>query len=321
MSIKSNNKQIIVLFKWLVVIGLALVIYYRIYKADNWSDIKYIFLDQLNADKWPYLLLAFGLMPINWLLETQKWHILVKSFEKISFFTAIKAILIGIVMALITPARIGEYAGRLSLLREKSQSLGATLLGSIAQNLVTLLIGLFAVVIFADRFISINSGTKNIYYILIIGAILALSWLYFHMNTVLNFLNRFKFLNKYLISFANLKKYDFVILSKVLGLSLVRYLVYAIQYFLLLHFFGIEGELIVLFAGIAILFLIQSGIPLPPVLSILARGELAIIIWSNISNNTIAAVSVSFSLWIINLIIPALIGLIVMLRSRIFISE
>lgn len=105
-----------------------------------------------------------------------------------------------------------------------------------------------------------------------------------------------------------LRSYDKKILNKVLGYAMLRYLVYSVQYFLMLRYFGIEVNLIEGMAGIATIYLFQTSIPLPPLMGLMARGELAIFIWGNFSANEISILAATFVLWLINLIIPALIG-------------
>jgi len=82
------------------------------------------------------------------------------------------------------------------------------------------------------------------------------------------------------------------------------------QYFLMLRYFGIAVGPIEGLTGIATIYLFQTSIPLPPLMGLVARGELAIFIWGNFSANEINILAATFALWIINIIIPALIGTI-----------
>jgi hypothetical protein len=84
--------------------------------------------------------------------------------------------------------------------------------------------------------------------------------------------------------------------------------VYSTQYFLLLRFFGIDIGLIPAYFSIAAIFLIQTSIPLPPVMGLLARGNVAVQIWSFFGANQVSILATTFGLWIINLILPALFG-------------
>ncbi|MBK9737215.1 MAG: DUF3108 domain-containing protein [Saprospiraceae bacterium] len=118
-----------------------------------------------------------------------------------------------------------------------------------------------------------------------------------------------KFSNK----LKSLDLYDNVTLNKVLVLSLVRYLVYFSQYLCIMYFLGVTVSFINMCAGISSIYLIQTGIPLPAFLSVLARGELAIKIWSGPGVDQMTALVATFGLWFINLIIPSLIGLVILM--------
>jgi hypothetical protein len=107
------------------------------------------------------------------------------------------------------------------------------------------------------------------------------------------------------------------ILIKALILSAMRYLVFTGQYALLLYYFGITIPFLAMISGIFLVFLIQSGIPLPPFLSMLARVEIAVIIWSVFERDVMIILSATFSLWIINLLIPSLIGAIFLVKKPI----
>jgi len=70
-------------------------------------------------------------------------------------------------------------------------------------------------------------------------------------------------------------------------------------------------------AGISTIFLIQSGIPIPPFLGVLARGEIGIVIWSLFEVNELSILTLTFLIWILNLVVPALLGLIVIFNVNI----
>ena len=52
----------------------------------------------------------------------------------------------------------------------------------------------------------------------------------------------------------------------------------------------------------------QTSIPLPPVVGLLARGPVALKVWSTFHDIPIDILSATFTLFIINLTIPAVIG-------------
>ena len=77
---------------------------------------------------------------------------------------------------------------------------------------------------------------------------------------------------------------------------------------------GVHSDFLQLSGGIASIYLIQTGIPLPAFLSILARGELAVLVWSTLGIVELTALMATFILWFVNLIFPSLIGLLIMTR-------
>jgi len=118
-----------------------------------------------------------------------------------------------------------------------------------------------------------------------------------------------------------LSQYDRPILKRVLTLSHLRYLIYCTQYVLILDFLGLELSLLAAFSGVAVIYLLQSGIPLPAMLSVVARGELAIVIWSLFTANVGGILVATFGLWVINLVFPALLGLLIILNVNLLKSS
>jgi hypothetical protein len=104
----------------------------------------------------------------------------------------------------------------------------------------------------------------------------------------------------------------------ILTLSFVRYAVYLGQYVLLIFFFGVTDQLVPAILGVSTLFFLQSNLPLPPALSVLARGEMAIFLWSVFSSNVLGIVAATFSLWIINLVIPSILGAMIISQADLF---
>lgn len=72
---------------------------------------------------------------------------------------------------------------------------------------------------------------------------------------------------------------------------------------------------LILYSNVSGIYLIQTGIPLPAFLSVFARGELAILVWSSVGIDEMTALVATFGLWLINLIIPALLGLLVLFQT------
>jgi hypothetical protein len=138
-----------------------------------------------------------------------------------------------------------------------------------------------------------------------------LYFFYFNIGLIVPLARRLPFLRR-LESYARnihfLEKISRAELANVLAWSAFRYAIYATQYFLLLQFFEIKTEITAGYAGIAAIFLFQTIVPLPAVAGLLVRGSLAVFVWSHFGANDLSSLAATFVLWIINLILPALIG-------------
>lgn len=317
---RSNTLNWII--KGLLVVVFATLITYQISNEDQLSALWTEFVNTLSYEKIWFLVIAIILMPCNWSLEAVKWGNLVNKYERISFKDSYAAIMSGLTLGIMTPARIGEYGGRVLYVKAENnwKAVITTFVTSISQNLVNLTVGSCS----AIAFVYFNFGLDQMLLIASLFFVFTLTLityaLYFHIDSLKKFLKRISLpfiseaISKHLKVLKLFSKTDLLMVSVW---SLMRYLVYSSQFVLLLYFFGIEGSFFTLFIGVSTVFLIQSAIPLPPMLNVFARSEIALIVWGIFSINEIAIISSSFGLWIINLLIPAVIGLLLSMNKNV----
>lgn len=305
-------------FLWrLAKIGIALALTYIIYRQvasqEQWTSWSVEIQSLSTLGKWPLLCLAavISLVPINWGLEAGKWRRL--HGTPISWWDSYRSILAGQATAIVTPAGLGEYAGRMAYAgsgQEASQSAAATLVASLAQNLCNVAFGSLAGLLFIRQYYDLAPwllvGTASAA-VIVIGLGLAV---YSRLDTVLLWLTEKSWASKHL------QKWGLVHvaipqeqLSTILLLSSLRYMVYMLQYVLILQVFGVGVGLWAAVGGIGLIYLVQTGLPLPPFLGILARGEVAILVWSTFGASVPAILAATFSLWLINKVGPAILGL------------
>lgn len=309
------------MLKWLVLVLLSWMIYHQVVAYDA-SQLSQLF-DASDRSIWRKLLLVavLVLMPLNWLLEAHKWRLLLAPFTVIHLRQALKTIFVGITLGVVTPARVGEYAGRLisSDQRYRSQVITATMLGSIAQNTINIALGLLLCYSFLNYIDLVNSWQYSTFIGIVSLQVVVLLWIYYHLPKVVSVFKKwisqvFNYTIK--IDFSYLEVYQRKLLHHTLLLSFLRYLTYFLQYFLILLFLGVEGDWLDLASSISTIFLIQTGIPVPAFLSIFARGELAILVWGQLGISAYVALTASLILWFTNLIFPALIGLYFLYREK-----
>ncbi len=312
---------------------LSYVIYRQIFSREDAGQLFMNFKMQLQNGEIVYLLLALVLMPINWLLESKKWQLLSANFEKQSLADSVKTVLGGVVCSLFSPARIGEYGGRVLFVKPENnwKAVAATMVGSLSQLVIVLSIGSLGLITWLNTYAG-STGTWLGSYALanryvLLGIILLWMFvtligmaIYFNVDIFINILRRVKFINKFERIFEGisvLKEYSQALLRKALFYSFVRFSVYSTQYWLLLLFFGIEIGLLPASSGISTIFFIQTGVPLPPIWDLFARGEVAIIVWGSFGANELSVLAATFTLWVINLILPSLLGLIFIVKINI----
>jgi len=105
--------------------------------------------------------LVFALMPINWGIESKKWQLLVHHVETFSFSRAFKSVLSGCSVTMLTPNRVGEYGGRILYVKpaNRIKAISLTLVGSISQLLVTMVMG--SVGLLYLRYLSHNNKSAH----------------------------------------------------------------------------------------------------------------------------------------------------------------
>jgi len=310
------------LIKLILLTAVALVFYFQIFTKAEIDDISTLFLDRLKSSSLFPLILAIFLVPVNWGLESKKWLSLLKTFYQPTFFEAFKAVLAGVTVSLITPNRIGEYGGRVVFIPDGFRWHGtvSTLVGSFAQLIALLTFGLIALFgLTLDQF-EIDKLIISAYFMLSALLVTLLFLIYFNLPLVVKAVRKLPYWEKWKKYFNPLKairKFPASRLRTALLFASLRYSLYFFQYYLLATYFGIEIGFLQSFLVIGTIFLVQTSIPLPPIWSLLVRGQAALYFWGLFAVSPIAILASTFALWVINLILPALFGLVLLMATNI----
>lgn len=324
MSLRSTKR--VKYFNWIIklviLIILAYVVYKQIINRPNLQDVYRQFEQTMEKPNWFYLLAIVFLVPFNWIFETIKWRSFMLKYYDIDFFASLKVILSGITVAILTPNRIGEYGGRLLTIPAKYNwhSVMATFIGSVAQNIATLSLGLISFAFLKKHIPALAEIDMMPVYLTGILFLFFALYVFFNVDLLAYLIKRLgikSYFKRFQKHFQLVKQTPRSVLLKILVISFVRYSIYATQYFLAVKFFGVDIANGLAFACISMILLIQSGIPLPPFLSVLARGEIAILIWGLFQINELSILSMTFSIWLINLGVPAILGVIFIFNSNI----
>lgn len=313
---KKHKKRISIILKLLILAASYLYIWQKIRAQSRWD----VFPEALSD--WAFFAAAFALMPLNWFIESYKWQYILRKTEKIKIRTAAESVFAGITLGIFTPNRIGELPGRIFVLKKTHRLKGifSAGLSSLSQTLPTLLFGIIgAWYIWQDQFSGSDKAETDFLLIgllaLLFSALLFL--LYFRIDLLAGFLARFKLSHKLKEAVKLLGRFSQRELAGVLGFSLARYPIFMLQLYLLLCFFGVELSFLTVFAAGAAAFFVNFIIPSIALADLGIRGSSALFFFGLYISNDAAVLSAVFALWLINLVIPALIGSVILLRLKI----
>lgn len=257
-----------------------------------------------------YLLLleVMALLPFNWILEALKWQFLVRKNEQITLSESFEGILTGVTLGFVTPNGIGDYAGRLLLLsgNNRLKNLGYLFLNRMAQLCVTLLFGGISLLYLMNVREHVPPFLLYLSAFFIGGMLVFLFMALFLNKSIVKILKKTNMLQRFYPYFAGLGKLRAAETGRICLYSTLRYLVFSFQFILLLLYFDVSIDLFQMGMGVAFIFLAKSL--LPTFFEFGVREAAAVYFFSSASQ-TEQVLAASVSLWLINIVIPALAGL------------
>lgn len=235
--------------------------------------------DLVNAETIGVIFLIIMLMLINWWLEAEKWRISLQD-EVLSFSQAAAAVLRGLALNWVIPFTLGDAAGRLAGVQHRKQALWAIAVNRVIMLLITLLYGALAVLFYCGWLNSIS----------FLSVILAGVFLYALLTQ-----------NK---SLGTMPRKT---VGKLIYLSITRYLVFTLQFFIIISFFNPTLSVVVITMGIGWIFFFRSMLP-----SLLGnfgvREVSAIAFFQTYQPDSALIVLPCLIIWMINTALPSALG-------------
>ncbi len=232
-------------------------------------------------------LLVLVLMPFNWALEAEKWRMSIPH-EASSFQEAWHRVLAGLALNWVIPLTLGDVGGRLLNVRNPKKSAGALLINRTILLSITLLFG----------------GISVLYYF---------GW-YGHWVLVVPLV----LIAVVLLMLRNDGKPS--IWLRVLVLSVLRYALFTFQFYLILRLFMPELSWHLVLLGIGWVFLFRSFIP--SVFGHFGVREASAIVFFQAYLSDVSIVLIPcLIIWLINTVIPSLIGTVYVFKLKLNIAQ
>ena len=266
----------------------------------NFKNVDVLTTDLITDQIIVFTIIA-GLTFLNLYTEMRKWITLINA-SHFKRRTAFKAVLIGMSSGFITPNRLGEFVGRALLapkgLRKKASVM--TFAGSGIQGSVTLLAGIIGIAIYPvlPEMVSYGDFKSKVLIGLLVLATAGAIFFWFrkplrpHIQAVLK----------------PLKSVEIKTLIKAWLWAVARYAIFSTQFVIALYSVGFSGDIITCFAGVFVLYFIQSYLPFTAMGELGVRELLAIFIFGKFLNEPLLAAFASLLVWVANIGIPVLIG-------------
>ncbi len=301
----KNRNLFLILLKIMISAGLLTFILISV-------DIKKTVSVFTSADKF-LLLPAFLLGFINIFLQYLKWRLVCRSLlNENNAGKILTSLFYGFSAGSFTPARIGEYIGRAVPFADKSliEITSAVFIDKMFSLFIVLILGSLSFLLF------MKSGVVTISAFIFLTAIL----LYLLNNglilTIKDILLRWKWSRKIFSGLALFKQMNNRFRLQLIFLSLLFYLCFIIQFALLVSAFSHHYDLLsYVWTGSLVMFA-KSIIPPISFGELGIREGVSVYFLKRIGETAAAGFNASIFLFLINILFPALIGLIFLLRRK-----
>jgi Lysylphosphatidylglycerol synthase TM region len=324
------NKNIKIFFNWFLGPVLLAWLGYHLYREmmnqpgreQSWQTIKQAFT---GTGSWQ-VYLTLLLVPVNWGIEALKWRYMMKPVQKMSFFRAFKGVLAGTSLAVNTPNQVGEYFGRMIYVEEgnRLRSIPLTIACSFSQLIITLVAGSIGLLFFIGLVNEAPQTELSVFWIktllsvVLLGTILAVL-VYFKLSWLVKLLEKVPLINRYRFFLTGVETLNARVLGTTLLYSALRYSVFMVQYLLVMNAFGINESISVNMCLVSVLFIVMSVIPTIVLAEAGIRGKAGHFIFGVVySSSQVAIIASGLFIWLVNLMLPALLGGLMLLGKKIF---
>lgn len=312
--LRINKKTISFIIKLLIGVISFWIIYNRLSQIPQLKEQCIFWFSEPKM--YLILILVLLLMPLNWGIESYKWKSITKQIESVSYATALKSVFSGICVGNIAPGRAMEFLAKIMFFKPDNRPSITVLhfINGMFQMLITVTAGLIAITYKLNQN---NQSSSFIYGVLGFGVcmILFFCWAILNVSFIQQKLKFIKWFKK--MDDAKHIQFTKALILKLITFSIVRYLVFTTQFYLIYNALSPQNNLMDVFMSIAAYFMLTSLIPMISVIEPAIRAAIALFVFNNSGDNTVIVVLASTFVWIINVIVPSVIGYVIILKEKI----
>lgn len=267
-------------------------------------------------------MLVLFFMFVQWIIEAKKWQLLLSGTISLSLFKSLKMIFMGISFSIATPNRAGEFVGRIFHLPKEArlQGTGFTFIGNFAQLIATCLAGAIGINLIDIRllFQEYTAFHFPVFMIQMLSPFLSvfLLFIYFKAGIFFSWVADLRYMKRWKDQLIQLSILPSSLLLKVLCWSLSRYGIFLLQYWLMFEAVDLSLEFIQMSISISVLLLMLSIVPTISIVELGLRWQLSILLFAPLTSNVTALTMGVTLIWLLNMILPAGIGAVLMLTNK-----
>lgn len=272
----------------------------------------------------PVFWLILLLMLVNWGLESRKWQFQIRSLQPLSFFKAFQSVLAGSSITMLTPNRIGEYGGRILFIEPDNRlaAIPLTILGSISQLSITMIAGSIGFLYLRYGSVEIRKLTdipwflNNLIGLISLFSALLLLLLYFKVPMLTRWVSKIRFLKSLVKYLGAAEHVSRKLLLRILILSAIRYGVFILQYVWMLDLMNVQLNPLFAICLLTQFFQVMVLAPTIGFTELPVRATAGTAILSLFSSNWVGIQAAIFTIWLINIVVPALLGSVCILGVK-----
>lgn len=285
--------------KWVILMAALSYVGFHFFQPDWQTALASVGQHVLLWENSAWLALILLLLPFNWGVEAQKWYQLCGQFAPVSRKEAFRMVMYGVSLGFWSSYSLADLGARTwSFKGKRSQAFAAVMVNRFAQAVPAFVGGIWAITqgdIFPPHWTKLG---------LFWGAMVAAAFIIFLVARRFwwkYFRNSWKFMRSISPGFF----------AQILGWSILRYLIFSLQFFLMFQIFQVQLAPALIFAGVSWIFFVKSFVPSFHALGDLGLREFsALLFFAPFGVSSQVVVCASLGIWCINILLPGLLGLL-----------